>query len=40
LLAGDRLQMALSYANRMAGRNVQHRGATGLHHYLKGRIGS
>jgi hypothetical protein len=40
LLAGDPLRTALAYANQMAARNVQHRGATGLHHHLKGKIGS
>jgi hypothetical protein len=38
LLAGDPLRSAMATANRMAARNVQHRGATGLHHHLKGRL--
>jgi hypothetical protein len=40
LLAGDPLPTAMRRANQMAARNVQHRGATGLHLFLKGRIGS
>lgn len=39
LLAGDPLASAMARANQMAARNVQHRGASGLHHFLKGRIG-
>lgn len=39
LLAGDSLSTAMGHANRMAARNVQHRGATGLHHHLKGQLG-
>lgn len=39
LLAGDDLEEAMGYANRMAGRNVAHRGARGLHHHLRGELG-
>jgi hypothetical protein len=38
LLAGASLRAAMTEANRMAARNVQHRGATGLHHFLKGNL--
>ena len=38
LLAGDALPVAMAHANQTAARNVQHRGASGLHHFLKGRI--
>lgn len=38
LLAGDPLKTAMLTANRMAARNVQYRGATGLHLHLKGRL--
>lgn len=38
LLAGDSLEDALRSANRAAARNVEHRGATGLHLFLQGRI--
>lgn len=38
-LLGQRdLEIAMRRANQAAGRNVQHRGATGLHHHLQGRI--
>jgi hypothetical protein len=40
LLAGDPLRAAMTRANEMAARNVQHRGATGLHNFLKGRLGA
>ena len=40
LLGGTGLEGAVHAANVAAGRNVQHRGATGLHHFLQGRIGS
>jgi hypothetical protein len=40
LLAGDELTTAIRAANRAAARNVAHRGATGLHHHLQGRIGT
>jgi sugar/nucleoside kinase (ribokinase family) len=40
LLAGDPLRSALAQANRMATRNVQHRGASGLHYFLKGQLGT
>lgn len=38
LLKGDRLERAIVTANSMAARNVEHRGARGLHLHLKGRI--
>jgi sugar/nucleoside kinase (ribokinase family) len=38
LLAGDSLEAAMSEANRLAGRNVDHRGARGLHLHLSGRL--
>lgn len=38
LLGGRSLEDAMRAANRAAARNVDHRGATGLNHYLKGRI--
>ncbi|MGH7483899.1 MAG: hypothetical protein ACRELV_17250 [Longimicrobiales bacterium] len=40
LLAGAELPDAMRTANAAAARNVRHRGATGLHHHLKGRIGT
>lgn len=40
LLLGDDVRAAMIAANRCAARNVQHRGATGLHQFLKGRIGA
>jgi sugar/nucleoside kinase (ribokinase family) len=40
LLAGAPLRAAMLEANRMAARNVQHRGASGLHHFLKGKLGT
>jgi sugar/nucleoside kinase (ribokinase family) len=40
LLLGDDVRAAMTEANRIAARNVQHRGATGLHQFLKGRIGA
>lgn len=40
LLRGDDVRTAMIEANRVAARNVQHRGATGLHQFLKGRIGA
>ncbi len=39
LLAGDSLDAAMAGANRLAARNVQHRGARGLHHHLRGNLG-
>jgi sugar/nucleoside kinase (ribokinase family) len=39
LLAGDGLEAAISAANRAAERNVRHRGATGLHLFLQGKLG-
>ena len=38
LLEGDRIEDAIVTANSMAARNVEHRGARGLHLHLKGRI--
>jgi sugar/nucleoside kinase (ribokinase family) len=38
LLAGRGLEEAMRCANRAAARNVEHRGASGLHHHLQGRI--
>jgi len=38
LLAGDPLEPAIREANRMARRNVSHRGATGLQHHLRGAL--
>jgi sugar/nucleoside kinase (ribokinase family) len=38
LLAGDTLDGAMREANRMAARNVRHRGAGGLYHHLKGQL--
>ena len=38
LLAGIPLREAMMQANQRAGRNVQHRGASGLHHHLKGQL--
>lgn len=40
LLLGDDVRAAMVEANRAGARNVQHRGATGLHQFLKGRIGA
>ncbi|MGQ0562736.1 MAG: PfkB family carbohydrate kinase [Gemmatimonadota bacterium] len=38
LLLGDDVRAAMNAANRAGARNVQYRGATGLHNFLKGRI--
>jgi sugar/nucleoside kinase (ribokinase family) len=38
LLGGADLEGAIRDANRMARRNVSYRGATGLHHYLRGAL--
>jgi sugar/nucleoside kinase (ribokinase family) len=38
LLAGDGLAAAMGEANRLAGRNVDHRGARGLFRHLEGRL--
>lgn len=38
LLRGDGVETAMAEANRLARRNVEHRGASGLHHHLRGRI--
>jgi len=40
LLAGDSVEQAVHAANEAAGRNVVHRGATGLHLHLQGRLGT
>jgi sugar/nucleoside kinase (ribokinase family) len=40
LLAQRDVETAMRRANAAAGRNVEHRGATGLHHHLQGRIGT
>lgn len=38
LLAGDALEVAMAASNRAAARNVEHRGARGLHRHLAGRL--
>jgi hypothetical protein len=38
LVAGDKLGDAMRVANRAAARNVEHRGATGLAHHLRGEL--
>jgi sugar/nucleoside kinase (ribokinase family) len=38
MLGGAPLEAAIVAANAAASRNVEHRGATGLHHHLHGRI--
>jgi sugar/nucleoside kinase (ribokinase family) len=38
LLGGDLLEVAMAEANRLATRNVEHRGARGLHRHLIGRL--
>ena len=38
LLRGDQLKPAMIQANRTAAKNVEHRGARGLHQHLKGRL--
>jgi hypothetical protein len=40
LLARRGLDDSMRRANAAAARNVEHRGATGLHHHLQGRIGT
>jgi hypothetical protein len=40
LLGGDSLELAMATANRMAARNVEHRGTRDLHLYLRGRLSS
>ena len=40
LIGGADLTDAMRAANAAAGRNVEHRGASGLHHHLLGRIAS
>ena len=37
-VAGDIMSVALRAANFAAARNVEHRGATGLAHYLRGEL--
>ena len=38
LVGGDALEVALARANQMAAKNVEHRGAEGLHRHLVGRL--
>jgi hypothetical protein len=38
LLAGDRVEEALTFANRLAARTAGYRGATGLNRYLRGEL--
>ena len=38
LLGGDPLESAMIQANRAAAKNVEHRGASGLHLHLRGRL--
>jgi sugar/nucleoside kinase (ribokinase family) len=38
LLAGDTLEHAMAEANRLASKNVEHRGARGLHRHLSGLL--
>lgn len=38
VLAGDSIERAMATGNRMAARNLTHRGAVGLHHHLQGRV--
>ena len=40
LLGGDPLENAMTGANRSAAKNVEHQGARGLRHHLKGVVGS
>lgn len=40
LLAGQGLEPAMTSANRMARKNLEHRGARGLHLHLRGLLGS
>jgi sugar/nucleoside kinase (ribokinase family) len=40
LFRGAEIEDAMRIANRAAARNVEHRGATGLHLHLTGRIGT
>jgi sugar/nucleoside kinase (ribokinase family) len=40
LLDGAGVDEAMRRANAAAARNVEHRGASGLHHHLQGRIGT
>ena len=40
LLSGDQLEPAMIEANRIAARNVEHRGAGGLHRHLIGKLSS
>ena len=38
LLRGDQLEPVMAQANRVAAKNVAHRGASGLHRHLRGRL--
>ena len=38
LLAGDPVEDALAFANRMAARTAAYRGATGLNRHLRGEL--
>ena len=38
LLRGDQLEPAMAQANRVAAKNVAHRGVSGLHRHLRGRL--
>ena len=38
LISGDQLDPAMIQANRIAAKNVAHRGASGLHRHLRGRL--
>ena len=38
LLGGDQLEQAMIEANRIASKNVGHRGVSGLHRHLRGRL--
>jgi sugar/nucleoside kinase (ribokinase family) len=40
LLGGESLEAAMAAANRMAERNVEYRGARGLHFHLRGLLGT
>ncbi|MED5198320.1 MAG: hypothetical protein VYB51_00815, partial [Gemmatimonadota bacterium] len=38
LLRGDQLEPVMAQANRVAAKNVVHRGVSGLHRHLRGRL--
>jgi hypothetical protein len=38
MLGGDQLEAAMIEANRVAAKNVEHRGAGGLHRHLLGKL--